>query len=948
MASQSPSLRVRISADLADIKQGLGLLRGELTKAKNQASQVAPDMSGWVSGLKRVKAEVAGLVAAYASLQGVSLLGGLADEATRLRGRLSAAKSDYKAVLELAQETRTGLSTTADLYARMERSTRGQGRNQEQLLTLTKAVNQAVKLSYAESGAAEGSITQLGQALASGTLRGDELNSVLEGTPRLAEAIANGLGKPLGALRQLAQQGQLTSKAVIDALLNQADVLDKEYGRVPLTIGDALTQVRNSFLDYVGDQDKATGASQQFAGVLQQLSKDLPKYLDPLLAIVSSLIKNFDTLSVSVGTYFGVQAIAAAVGGIRALIAGMVALRAAIVATELSAIELRAALATMGGPVTLAIAALTGGLYYLYQRTQDAKRAAEEHTRALEANKNMALASRDAALEDAKAKRQQAIDTLKAAQAALQEARYKSQAVGTDIGGGGPMGMPRVSMGDADPTVTGIRANVLALTKQIEDWDRQIKSLEGTSTSAISSVSSAVVAAASKAIAQSNALLRDSISRSLYELDQLYSQNGIGIAQYYSKRVALQQAAIDADIQQAKFQLAVTKGLDQRRSIEEKIAVLQRDRTDAGVKGAHDQQAAEESLAEQMEAVYIQLMEQQGRIADATRARLEGQYKDLKARQEANGNLNAVAKINLVIDDAAAKAQLSQYSTEASQLTARLQTTESSVSAQVSAGTMGPAEGEKQLQAARQKTLDQLLALRSKQAEYMATLSPDSPEYAAAAQGLQGLDTDIATVASSTQQLKQQFEAAATSSLTQLFDDLASGSKSGGEALRDFAKNFVQSMAQVAAQALATALVLEAFDAIWPGFGRLITSGAGAAGGVTTSVKAAHGGGVAGSMRMMRNNISPLVFGAAPRYHTGGVVGGINNKEVAAILERGETVRTTEQEAALQRRMDGKSSGTNTVASPVVVAFGEDEIAKAMYGRAGEKAVMYHVRRNKE
>src|ERR1044072_2968238 len=145
MADPTTSLRVRISADLADIKQGLAVLRGDLAKVKSEAAKSGPNTSSWVNGLKAARQQVMAFVAAYASLRTVSVFATLSDEATQLRGRLQAAGADYERIYQIAQETRTGLASTADLYARMERSTRGQKVSQDDLLKITRAVNQAVK-----------------------------------------------------------------------------------------------------------------------------------------------------------------------------------------------------------------------------------------------------------------------------------------------------------------------------------------------------------------------------------------------------------------------------------------------------------------------------------------------------------------------------------------------------------------------------------------------------------------------------------------------------------------------------------------------------------------------------------------------------------------------------------------------------------------------------------
>lgn len=111
------------------------------------------------------------------------------------------------------------------------------------------------------------------------------------------------------------------------------------------------------------------------------------------------------------------------------------------------------------------------------------------------------------------------------------------------------------------------------------------------------------------------------------------------------------------------------------------------------------------------------------------------------------------------------------------------------------------------------------------------------------------------------------------------------------------------------------------------------------------SFGAAHGGGVAGALRMMRNNINPAVFGAAPRYHGGGVAG-LQNDEIPAILKRGEIVRTRQQENALQARLNaGQDSGEQPIRN--IIVFSDDELASALSGAAGEKVVVNHVRRNR-
>src|SRR5690606_18736649 len=105
----------------------------------------------------------------------------------------------------VAQSTRAPLVDTVDLYGRMARATQELGVSEGQLLTVTNAINQAIVISGASASSAQAALIQLGQGFAAGALRGEELNSVLEQTPRIAQAIADGMRVSVGELRRLGQ-----------------------------------------------------------------------------------------------------------------------------------------------------------------------------------------------------------------------------------------------------------------------------------------------------------------------------------------------------------------------------------------------------------------------------------------------------------------------------------------------------------------------------------------------------------------------------------------------------------------------------------------------------------------------------------------------------------------------------------------------------------------------
>nr|WP_279196685.1 tape measure protein [Ralstonia mannitolilytica] len=248
-------------------------VQGSLSRLRSEAGQVGEVLS-------RIGAAIGvGL--------GVRELVEVADQYKNLQARLRLAVTSQEefnradaALFEIAQRNRAPLAETVTLYARLAPSVQALGRSQADVLAATDAIGQAVSLSGASSEAAAGALLQLGQAFASGQLRGEEFNSVIEQTPRLAQAIADGMGVPLGSLRALAQEGKITSKAVLDALLKQRGRLAEEYASLPDTVSGALTRLKNAFLRAFGERDTSSGLTAGLAQAIQLAAQHLELLID--------------------------------------------------------------------------------------------------------------------------------------------------------------------------------------------------------------------------------------------------------------------------------------------------------------------------------------------------------------------------------------------------------------------------------------------------------------------------------------------------------------------------------------------------------------------------------------------------------------------------------------------------------------------------------------------
>lgn len=225
--------------------------------------------------LGRVGQLAAGAFAALQLGQGLGDVLRLADAYASLEARLRVASAGFgnaaqaqEAIFRIANAARVDVASLAETYGQLARGAGEAGVTQQRLVGITETLAKAVALSGGSAESARAALTQLSQGLASGTLRGEELNSVLEQTPVVARAIADGLGLPIGALREYAAQGKLTADQVLQALERSKDRIEQQFTELPQTIGGALTQLRNNLLQTVGDIDKASQSSSLVADVI--------------------------------------------------------------------------------------------------------------------------------------------------------------------------------------------------------------------------------------------------------------------------------------------------------------------------------------------------------------------------------------------------------------------------------------------------------------------------------------------------------------------------------------------------------------------------------------------------------------------------------------------------------------------------------------------------------
>lgn len=308
MADPTVTARVR-----ADAKQLISELRGASTASKQfgkdaeqagaQAERGANRASGAFSRVREGMTGLAGAARLVIGSLAVQKLVQFADAATLLDARLrivSRSSEEYAnaggLVLDIAQRTRSELNSTANLYSRLTQSLKDTGASQAEVARLTETINKAFQVSGATVQEASAAITQLSQGLASGTLRGDEFNSVAEQAPIIMDALAKQLGVTRGELRAMAEDGKITADLVRQALGNAAGEIDAKFSQLPPTIAGAFTQLTNALQSTVGWFNEAGGASNLVVQGINFITDAIQNLPATLFGVIGRVREFWETL----------------------------------------------------------------------------------------------------------------------------------------------------------------------------------------------------------------------------------------------------------------------------------------------------------------------------------------------------------------------------------------------------------------------------------------------------------------------------------------------------------------------------------------------------------------------------------------------------------------------------------------------------------------------------
>lgn len=290
---------------ISRLRRSLGGIGGVSSMASrmfgNSAANMAASATKAEMGISRIKASVNSLTGALGPLAGamvaafsISAIKDTADEMMNLDGRLrTITDSDEQRygveekLYALSQRNRQALSSMGDLYYKVARSAKHFGVSEEDSMRVTDIVSRALTVGGASANEASSAILQLGQALGSGVLQGDELSSLDDNASLLMQHIAENMGVTIGDLKKMGSEGKLTSAAVIDAILKSGTAIDAEFDKMPTTIGQAETEIKNSWDMLILHISRSTGVFSKIAKSIEQTFEGVFNDLEDFVSILN-------------------------------------------------------------------------------------------------------------------------------------------------------------------------------------------------------------------------------------------------------------------------------------------------------------------------------------------------------------------------------------------------------------------------------------------------------------------------------------------------------------------------------------------------------------------------------------------------------------------------------------------------------------------------------------
>ena len=244
------------SADFSSLVNGVNSIAESLDNMNRRQEEAAQKTRKTKSEFQKLIDTVRNLaVVHFAQTTGRQILE-LADSMTTTRARLDLMNDGLQTTAELqdmimksANRSRAAYSATADAVAKMGIMAGDAFSSNEELIAFSELINKQFTIAGTSAAGIDAAMLQLTQAMSSGVLRGEELNSVFEQAPTIIQTIADYLGVPIGKIREMAAEGQITSTIVKNAMLASADEINAKFAAMPMTFSQVWTIAKNIALE---------------------------------------------------------------------------------------------------------------------------------------------------------------------------------------------------------------------------------------------------------------------------------------------------------------------------------------------------------------------------------------------------------------------------------------------------------------------------------------------------------------------------------------------------------------------------------------------------------------------------------------------------------------------------------------------------------------------------
>ena len=266
----------------------------------SQLKQGQSALTGFGNQVSLVRTAMQSLSFAFVSLFTVSTARDIArtlDKFQQMQNLLRAVTKEgtnYGAMMDnifqISQRTRSSMQGVTTVYSKLLLVQDKLGRSQEELGRISETIGKAITMSGSSAMAAQAALVQLGQAFGSGVLRGEELNSVMEQTPVLAQAIATGLGVSIGELRKMGHAGQLTAETVVGALERVQGIVDDQFANTIVTFGQGMTQLENAFISTIGKMAEANNVGKSFGQTAARIAENMESILSAATGIGAGVL----------------------------------------------------------------------------------------------------------------------------------------------------------------------------------------------------------------------------------------------------------------------------------------------------------------------------------------------------------------------------------------------------------------------------------------------------------------------------------------------------------------------------------------------------------------------------------------------------------------------------------------------------------------------------------